>query len=101
MTDEKIICRTPNAKGTTRIPRWKFETIHAAILAALDDAGPSGLAFSDLSEDVESRLSRDELERLGSVGWHVTSVKLELEVRGEIIRVAGETPQRLTRGSRA
>jgi len=27
--------------------------------------------------------------------WHVTSVKLEMEVRGEIERIPGRVPQRL------
>lgn len=97
MTEEKVICRTPNATGTTRIPKWKFDAIRRAILDAIDTAGPEGLRFKDVSNSVVACLSDDELDRLGSVGWHATSVKLEMEVAGDIARVPGVTPQRIVR----
>ena len=57
------------------------------------------MPFSALPSRVRERLSEEELGKLGSVGWHATTVKLELEVRGEISRVAGVTPQQLKLGS--
>lgn len=96
--EEKVICRTPNAAGTTRLPRWKFDCVARAILAAVADAGPDGLAFKHLTAEVTSRLSKAELKDLGSVGWHATSVKLELEVQGKIARVSRVTPQRIVMG---
>jgi len=97
MTEPRTPCRTPNADGVTNIPTWKFKALRAAILDAVETAGPDGLLFKDLSTAVKSRLSTDELSRLGSVGWHATSVKLELEVAGEIKRVEKATPQRIIR----
>ncbi|MGI9389427.1 MAG: DUF6958 family protein [Boseongicola sp.] len=97
MSEHKVSCRTPNADGVTNIPNWKFDVLRAAILATIDAAGANGLPFKDLPEFVKARLSRDEISRMGSVGWHVTTVKLELEVRGEIARVAARSPQRLIR----
>ena len=91
---EKTVCRTPNAEGTTSIPTRKYEAVRAAIL---DAVGEDGLAFSELKSAVGERLSADELDRLGSLGWHVTTVKLEMEVAGDIARVEGVTPQRLVR----
>lgn len=38
-----------------------------------------------------------QLEELGSVGWYTTTVKLDLEARGEIARVESARPQRLVR----
>jgi len=93
--EPKTRCRTPNAQGVTNIPKWKFEALRAAILDAIDHAGPSGLLFKDINEAVKTRLTQDQLSRLGSVGWHATSVKLELEVAGEIKRVAKSSPQRI------
>jgi len=95
MAEEKIACRTPNADGVTHIPKWKFEAVRIAILDAVRDAGKDGLAFQALAAGVGARLADDVQARLGSLGWHVTTVKLELEVAGEIARVAGVTPQRL------
>ena len=100
MDDKKTICRTPNANGTTRIPSWKFDVIREAILKTVDTAGEDGLAFKDLSASVASTLDSDILTKLGSVGWHTTCVKLELEVAGEIARVPGVTPQRIVRPKR-
>ena len=34
---------------------------------------------------------------LGSVGWYTTSVKLDMEEKGDIRRAAGSKPQRLLR----
>ncbi len=97
MSEERTTCRTPNADGVTNIPTWKFEVLRAEILTLVDAAGATGLPFQGLSEAVRDRLNKDVLNRLGSVGWHVTCVKLELEVAGEITRVAGKSPQRLIR----
>ena len=95
-SEPKVACRTPaeGRDGETRIPEWKFDTLRDAILADIVSAGPEGRKFSDLAEAVGSRLSENERARLGSLPWHVTTVKLELEVRGEIARLPG-SPQRL------
>jgi hypothetical protein len=96
MAEERVECRTPTPGGApTRIPRWKFEAVRAAILAAVPDGG-DGLPFADLPAAAARHLSPDQRDRLGSLGWHVTTVKLELEVRGELRRLPG-SPQRLLR----
>lgn len=90
----RTLCRTPNASGTTRIATWKFDLLRAAILDALGD---DGLAFKDLGSAVTARLDAQTRDKLGSLGWHMTTVKLEMEVAGEIARVAGRAPQYLVR----
>ena len=91
---ETTTCRTPNASGTTNIPTWKFDALRTAIL---DAVGDDGIVFKDLKPAVETRLDADTLSRLGSIGWHLTTVKLEMEVAGDIARVEGSKPQRLVR----
>ena len=96
MTDqEKVPCRTPaeGRDGVTNIPKWKFDAVRAAILDICQDE----TIFIDLFDLVATRLSEDERARLGSINWHVTTVKLELEVRGEIARVPGARPQKVIR----
>ena len=56
-----------------------------------------GVAFQDLPRLVGRQMSASDLKQLGSLGWYVTTVKLELEVRGEIERVADIHPQHLRR----
>ena len=96
-SDDKIVCATPTpGKITKRIDRWKYEAVRKAILAALPRRG-EGMLFDDLPDQVESRLPADDRARLGVVKWYTATVKLALEVRGEIVRVPGSKPQRLLR----
>lgn len=95
--DDRVVCRNPvEGKQPTRIAAWKFNAVRDAILAVVPTSG-EGLRWTELTGLVKSRLSDDERARLGSVGWYTVCVKLELEVRGEIVRVAGARPQRLLR----
>ncbi len=86
MSEERVVCRTPSVgrAGTTRIPKWKFDAVREAILRVLADGE---VPFSELTDRAGAKLADDDRARLGSVGWHVTTVKLELEVRGEIRRL--------------
>lgn len=95
--EAKKACRTPTAgrDGVTNIPLWKYEAVRQAIIDAVLECGEGGIAFKDLPSAVKSRLSADELKQLGSVGWHTTSVKLEMEVAGELHRLDIKGPQRL------
>jgi hypothetical protein len=71
--------------------------VRAAVLAAVDEAGDDGLAFKDLAACVGDKLTDDERARLGSLWWHTTVVKLNMEVDGELCRIADESPQRIKR----
>lgn len=96
MTDDRVTCQTPTpGKKPTRIPAWKYDAVSAAIIAVLSRGD---IAFRDLPDAVRDELAPDVLDRLGSVGWHVTTVKLDMEVRGQIARLPKVTPQRLTLG---
>ncbi len=94
---ERVLCRTPApGKKPTRILRWKYEVVRRAILASLPESEP-GLPFKDLSRFVGRQLSQQEQDELGSIGWYTTTVKLDMETRGEIKRIGKSSPQRLIR----
>ena len=94
---DKTTCRTPTpGKKPTRIDTWKFDAVRKAILKIIPKRG-EGVVFQKLPALVNKQLSQKELKELGSVGWFTTTVKLELEVRREIYRVEGVSPQRLLR----
>jgi hypothetical protein len=96
--EERVLCQTPTpGKQPTRIPRWKYETVRRAILEALSSNGDN-MAFKDLPAEVSRKLSAEERERLGSVSWYTTVVKLDLEVKGELKRMPGTRPQHLSQG---
>ena len=95
--DERVACETPTpGKQSTRIEKWKYDAVRRAILEAVPAAG-EGVAFRELPDRVEPLLTDSEKAELGSIGWYTTTVKLDLEVKGEIKRVSGASPQRLVR----
>ena len=87
MTD-RIPCRTPaNPEGgTSNIPRWTSDAFARAIRAALAD-GP--MWQTDLRDAAAGHLTEDERAAMGSLGWHATTVRLEMEVRGDLRRLSG------------
>ena len=92
---EKVLVETPTpGKQPTRIDKWKYDLVREAILSVVP-AGETGVEFSQLAQMVESHLSREDLERLGSVSWYTTTVKLDMEVKGELERIPGSKPQRI------
>ncbi|WP_299694414.1 hypothetical protein [uncultured Tateyamaria sp.] len=91
---DKVACRTPaeGRDGVTNIPAWKFDLIRGHVLDLLVD-GPR--VYNDVRDEIGARLTPDEAAALGKLGWHVITVKLELEVRGEIERVKAKGPQQI------
>jgi len=95
--DSKIECHTPTpGKQSARIPAWKYRVIRDAILKIVPAELP-GIAAKDLPSLIPDYLTAKQLAELGSVKWHATSVKLNMEVEGELIRVPGVKPQSLIR----
>jgi hypothetical protein len=94
--NEKLLMLNPDGSPTkTRITRLKYEPYREAILACLREVGDEGMYFKDLPESVRVRLPEALLPQLGKVMWHVTLVKLDLEGRGEVERIAKIKPQKL------
>lgn len=89
--NERITTLHPAGKSGANILKTKYEAVASAILDALADGE---LAFQSLTEAVQQRLAGN-FE--GSISWYVTTVKLDLEARGQIERIAGSSPQRLRR----
>ena len=91
---ERVPCRTPNPDktGVTNVPAWKFDACRAAICTVLARGEtPAG----EVASRAGAQLTEPQRAELGSLGWHMTTVRLEMEVRGEIERVPGATPLRL------
>ena len=93
----RVACRTPaeGRDGTSNIPVWKFDLIRGAIQKALGEAGAEGMLNKDLRDAVGAEVRAQDLDRLGKLGWHVVTVKLEMEVRGEVLRMAVKGPMRI------
>ena len=57
--------------------------------------GEQGLPFFELVGAVRREMATEDLENMGSLGWHATMVKLNMEALGELKTVAAKGPQRL------
>jgi hypothetical protein len=92
-TRETVHCRNPDPdKRGMNIPRWKFDVIRGAILGVLAQ-NTAGVEFKRLSQLVRSHIPEHTVERLGSISWFTTVVKLHLETTAEIERIPGSKPQ--------
>lgn len=78
----------PEKKQGVNISREKYEMIRNAILCVLQTQ--KQISFMNLSRAVEKEVNG---KFDGSVMWYVTTVKLDMEARGEIKRVPNSRPQ--------
>ena len=91
MDEEKILTLHPEeGKHGVNISRTKYEMIRQAILDAVRSQGT--ITYQGLVSLVDYNL-RNRFE--GSIQWYVTTVKLDLEARGEIERLPGPGEQKL------
>jgi hypothetical protein len=84
----KVRTLHPEKKQGVNISQEKYEIIRKAILSAL--RAQKEMTFMKLSNAVEQQVG-NTFE--GSVMWYVTTVKLDLEARGDIKRVPNSRPQ--------
>jgi len=78
----------PEKKQGVNISREKYDMIRKAIMSEL--RSNKEMTFMKLSRAVEKEV-RGKFD--GSVMWYVTTVKLDLEARGEVKRVPNSRPQ--------
>lgn len=78
----------PEKKQGVNINKEKYEVIRKAILCVLQ--AEKEITFMSLARAVEKEVNGNFN---GSVTWYVTTVKLDMEARGEIKRVPGSRPQ--------
>lgn len=78
----------PEKKQGVKISKEKYDIIRKAILSTLTEK--KEITFMNLSRAVEKEVNG---AFDGSVMWYVTTVKLDLEARGEIKRVPNSRPQ--------
>ena len=85
---DKIRTLHPEKKQGVNISKEKYDVIRNAILCVLQSR--KEITFMNLSRAVEKEVNGTFD---GSVTWYVTTVKLDMEARGEIKRVPNSRPQ--------
>lgn len=86
---DRIMTLHPAGKEGVNIERSKYDAIRTAILDVLREQ--PGIQFKDLPTEIGRKLPDFD----GSIGWYTTTVKLDLEARGEIERIPKSSPQQL------
>lgn len=87
---EKFFTVHPERKKGVNIDRGKYDMVREAILSAIKEH--TVISFTNLMEEVGRRV---DASSEGSIAWYTTSVKLDLEARGEIERISGRSPQQI------
>ena len=87
---EKIMTLHPEGKSGVNIDKSKYDTIRSAVLEVLTEH--ETYPFNTLADEVAKKVG-DSFE--GSFGWYTTTVKLDLEARGEVERIPDQSPQML------
>lgn len=91
MNDDRVMMQNPNTgRDDMTISRAIYEPVRTAILDAIDEAGT--LPLAELRGEVEKRTPAEMWEE-SSVGWYTTTVKLDLEAKGLIVKEG--SPQQL------
>ncbi len=85
---DKIRTLHPEKKQGVNISKEKYDISRSAILCVLQRQ--KEITFMNLSRAVEKEVNGNFV---GSVTWYVTTVKLDMEARGEIKRVPSSRPQ--------
>ena len=85
---ETIHTLHPQKKQGVNISREKYDIIRKAIFSTLKQN--KEMPFTKLANLVEQEVNGTFV---GSVKWYVTTVKLDMEARGEIKRVPNSRPQ--------
>lgn len=94
---ERILTLHPEGKEGVNITRPHYDAMRAALLEVLEGR-PEGVPFQELRVEVLPLLPEDLYPGGRSATWYLTTVKLDLEARGEVRRLPGRGPQRLVRG---
>ena len=86
----RIMTLHPEGKQGVNIDRAKYDAVRSAIVQAL--TGQEALTFGQLTQAVGDALGASFD---GSIGWYVTTVKLDLEARRVVERIPNRQPQTL------
>ena len=79
-----------------RLDGGKYSAVRKAILKAVPRS-PRHIGFAALIDLVRENLPEGEIPGGGSIPWYVTTVKLDLEARGELVCDRECSPQTLSR----
>jgi hypothetical protein len=84
--ENKIELKHPEGKKAVSMDANRYNTIKKALRESLQLT--PDLTQKQLQESVSAYIKSNNIEFKGSVGWHMEWVKLDMEARNEILRIA-------------
>ena len=82
--------------GGTRMDEETYHMIAKALLEGVPRDG-EGMTLDELHDVVKSRIPGGELPGGRKIMWNLMAVKLDMEKKGQLIRVPKSKPQRILR----
>jgi hypothetical protein len=89
--DQKVHLKHPQGKNSISMNKDKYHLLKPAVLKFLRANGKA--TFREISAAVERDFKKNGTKFNGSLPWHLEWIKLDLEARRIIKRVAGTSPQ--------
>ena len=99
--EEMVQCQSKDRAGQPNsMEKWRYDLLHEAIMNVVP-ADDIGIMFKQLVPAVRANLSKENRRRITTLHHDVTTVKLDMEFRGELERIAGVRPQYLRQVSKS
>ncbi len=93
----KVVLLNANTeRNGPRLDGGKYSAVRRAVLKSVPRS-PRHIGFAALIDQVRRNLPEGEIPGGGSIPWYVTTVKLDLEARGELVCDRQCSPQTLSR----
>ena len=92
--DNKIQLNHPTGKKAIRMDKGKYDPLKKIILNHLKNNGEA--THKEILKAIEEDFKKTKTKFEGSLEWHMEWVKLDLEAKKEIIRIADKRPIKFT-----
>lgn len=88
--EQKIQLKHPTGKKAISMEKEKYVVIEKSLLNCLK--GKAEATHKEILKTITEDFTKNKIKFDGSVEWHMEWVKLDLEARKKITRIAGTTP---------
>lgn len=89
--DRKLRLKHPRGRKTVSMSKVKYGLLKSHLLACLGSRGQA--TFTEILKAIGKDFEKKGTVFQGSLPWHLEWVKLDLEARNIVKRVAGTSPQ--------
>lgn len=88
--EQKIQLKHPTGKKAISMDKEKYDVVEKSLLICLK--GKTEATHKEILNAITKDFRKNKIEFEGSIEWHMEWVKLDLEARKKIARIAATTP---------